>query len=418
MPTSVRAVCRRAIEGADAFRATRAAVQVNGETLRIGNRFVRADRYREIAFLALGNAAVSQALAVTGRLGERLTQGFVAGPVPAPREVPFRDIVVPDLLPGSAEGMEAARAAVELVSGLGTRDLLLLLLSPGALGCLALPPAGWDPYVYREFLAELRKAGASGEDATLAVRVLSEGGVGGGLLGSLPGGEVVPLVIERGEGGASVGGGPTIPVGDAERERLRGRLDALGMLPRWGSRLTFPPPAHPAPPVAARSERPVVVASPGDALEGAGAAAAERKWAVELGALNLEGGPAECAEAFLAAVERAVAERGGVAARRGSPGLALFAATRLGTVEGVGDRDEVELFLRTASLHLKRRNTTVLLFRTAGTPPGSSAPPGGVVDASGPVRLDGKDAAELLPTAPGVTDVGAIVVAFVRPEGP
>src|SRR5690348_8490642 len=85
----VGAVVRSALTGADAYRATRAAVRREGTILRVGNRFVPLERYDEIAFVALGNAAVSQALAVSATLGERLTQGLVAGPDPVPAEVPF-----------------------------------------------------------------------------------------------------------------------------------------------------------------------------------------------------------------------------------------------------------------------------------------------------------------------------------------
>ncbi|HKS59713.1 MAG TPA: hypothetical protein VJS68_02925, partial [Thermoplasmata archaeon] len=97
LPALSKGVCRAALDGADVYRAVRRALRVSEGTIRVGNRFVRAERYREVAFVSLGTAAVSAGLAVTRMLGERLTQGFVAGPTPAPAEIPFRDLVVPDL---------------------------------------------------------------------------------------------------------------------------------------------------------------------------------------------------------------------------------------------------------------------------------------------------------------------------------
>ena len=133
-----RKAFRGAVTSADAYRATRAAVRLEGDTLRIGNRFVPVARYREIAFIAAGNAATSQALAVVRGLGSRLTQGFVAGPEAAPPEIPFRSVRVPRGLPGTREGTEAAGLALELAGGLGAGDLLIVLLSGGAAGALAL----------------------------------------------------------------------------------------------------------------------------------------------------------------------------------------------------------------------------------------------------------------------------------------
>ncbi|HEY6238199.1 MAG TPA: hypothetical protein VIZ68_03315, partial [Thermoplasmata archaeon] len=80
---SLHRLClRAAVTGADAYRLTRAAVRRDEGTLRIGNRFVATRRYREVAFVALGRAAISQALAVNEGLGELLTQGYVACPDP------------------------------------------------------------------------------------------------------------------------------------------------------------------------------------------------------------------------------------------------------------------------------------------------------------------------------------------------
>ena len=137
-----RLAVRAAVTGADAYRLTRAAVRRDEGILRVGNRFVPLSRYREIAFVAVGRASVSQALAVVHALGDAVTQGFVIGPVPLPTEVPFRSLERPSEGAGHSAAADAGAAVRELAEGLGPNDLLLVLLSAGALGYLALPPVG------------------------------------------------------------------------------------------------------------------------------------------------------------------------------------------------------------------------------------------------------------------------------------
>ncbi|MGA7861852.1 MAG: DUF4147 domain-containing protein, partial [Thermoplasmata archaeon] len=143
---------RTAIEGADAYRAVRAGLRLHDDILRIGNRFVSVDRFREIAFVALGNAAGAMALAAQEMLGERLTQGLTAGAVPPPDVLQFQSMAVPDAWPGSSGSAAALASVLELVSDLHDQDLLLLLLSPGAFSITAGPPTGWDPGRWRDLL--------------------------------------------------------------------------------------------------------------------------------------------------------------------------------------------------------------------------------------------------------------------------
>ncbi|HEV2429810.1 MAG TPA: DUF4147 domain-containing protein, partial [Thermoplasmata archaeon] len=229
-----KAAFRGAITGADAFPATRAAVRLDGELLRLGNRFVRWPKYREIAFIAAGNAAASQALAVNESLGERLTQGLVAGPDSLPPEVPFRSVRVPRGYPGSREGEEAGRLALELAQGLSEGDLLLLLLSPGAWTSLVAPPAGLAGAEFGRWLAELARRSSNSRLALLAAAAVGDGGSDGRLSEAPRGAEVVPIVVDRGDGAAVTGGSPARRLTDGERaEALAGAeaIDLLGPLP-------------------------------------------------------------------------------------------------------------------------------------------------------------------------------------------
>ena len=112
-PVPRRAV-QAAVTAADAYRSLRAALGREDGVLRVGNRFVPDRRYRQVAFVAVGSAANSMALAALHAIGDRLTQGYVAGPEPVADEIPFRGEIVPPGLPGfpGAEGI--VRAAEEM----------------------------------------------------------------------------------------------------------------------------------------------------------------------------------------------------------------------------------------------------------------------------------------------------------------
>ena len=95
-PDPIPAVAYRgAVTAADAYHALRLALRRESGTLRVGNRFFPDGRFRELAFLAVGNAANSMALAALHAVGQRLTQGFLAGPEPVAAEIPFRGVIVP-----------------------------------------------------------------------------------------------------------------------------------------------------------------------------------------------------------------------------------------------------------------------------------------------------------------------------------
>ena len=75
-----RGAFQAAVTAADAYRSVRAALRREEGVLRVGNRFVADWRYRQVAFVAIGNAANSMALGALHAVGDRLTQGFLAGP--------------------------------------------------------------------------------------------------------------------------------------------------------------------------------------------------------------------------------------------------------------------------------------------------------------------------------------------------
>ncbi len=403
---------RAAVTGADAYRATRAALRRDGPTLRVGNRFVPLERYREVAFLALGRAAASQAMAVHAALGDAVTQGFVAGPDPLPAQVPFRSLCAATGLPGDPAALAAAEAARELAEGLGERDLLLVLLSPGALSYLAVPPAGWDAPAWNRWLAALASAGAPGSDVDAVARLLSDGPVAGGL-GRAGASEVDTLLVDRGDGPVRLGGGPTIAATAEERVAARSLLGRLGRLEALPAALRdrLAPGSEP-PALAGRVHRPVVVAAPADALREAGDALGEKRWLPRLADRLPVGGPAATADAFLARAEERLAEATADGTLAGRRGVVALAPTTFDLPEGVDERPAIAAFLARAAATLRRREMSVAAVRTSGSEPDGPAP-GGVVGRSTARPALPSSVPRPLRMRAGITDVGCLLVGVV-----
>lgn len=416
---------RAAVTAADAYHAVRVAVRRESGTLRIGNRFVPEARYREVAFLAFGNAANSMALAALHAVGDRLTQGFLAGPEPVATEVPFQGTRVAPGWPGAPEAASVAHAAKELAADLGDHDLLLVLLSPGALRALAEPPPGMAPAEFDHFLQEAFAQGATGREVALLARVLGGGAVGGRLAAAIPRADVATLVVDRGDGPGVLGGGPMRPVSAAERTEARTVLSRVGLeesLPAT-ARYALRPDAAGSP--TGRSERAVVIATPSDALRAASDAVFDKGWSSRLAFLSLPDPTETAVRRFLDRSEELyVAER--LTPESRTRGVATFAMTTLGLPEGVDEGPSLGLFLTRAQALLRRREMSVGLFRTGGDPgvaPGRAPtpfPPGAVVGQ--PTDPDAKVVpghARAVRMRAGITDVGCLALAvYPRPGGP
>lgn len=422
---------RTAIEGADAYRAVRAGLRLHDDILRIGNRFVSVDRFREIAFIALGNAGGAMALAAQEMLGERLTQGLTAGAVPPPDALQFQSVSVPDAWPGSPQSATALASVMELAGGLHTEDLLLLLLSPGALSVTAGPPTGWDPGQWRDLLQQVT-ARSGPVDAVRVARVLGTGAVGGRLGGAVKEPLVVTLVIDRGEGPEWVGGGPTIPLRPEEPAVARNLVPGTAASSSRREPTTL---------VGKNVHRPVVVTGPADAVEAAGNLLAGQGWISRMVSLHLSGSPDEVASQFVEGAE--VIRRDQVAeprrrasgaaevesgtalpsipvpstatpsARPESRGVAVFASATFNTIEGGEGAAEVRAFLQAASRQSSRRETYVGALRTAGEIAGRGGGAGSWLG-----RRVGTDpstalALETFSVRAGFTDVGTMLVGFV-----
>jgi hypothetical protein len=412
---------RAAVTAADAYRSVRLALRRESGTLRVGNRFVPDGRYREVAFLAFGNAANSMALGALHAVGDRLTQGFIAGPDPVPMELPFRGVTLEPGWGGAPEAPSVVDAAVELASGLTEQDLLLVLLSPGALRALALPPAGMTGEEFSTFLSVAHDRGAGGRDVMLLARVVGTGGVGGRLAVAATRADVATFIVDRGDGPGTVGGGPMHPVAPPERAEATAVLDRLGLrasVPAAvADRLSVG--GESVLPLPARVSRPVVVASPSDALRAAADTLFDKGWTSRLAFLEVREGPEASADRFLARTEELLVAEGLTTESR-TKGVSSFAMMTLGLPEGIDEGPALGRFLMRSEARLRRREMSVGLFRTAGAVGSAEYPAGAVVgaatDSNATVRPGRARAA---PMRRGVTDVGLLAVAlFPTPLAP
>jgi glycerate-2-kinase len=408
-------VFRSAVTGADAYRSVRFALKRENGVLRIGNRFVADARYREVAFVAAGNAANSMALATLAVLDERVTQGYLAGPEPVVDEVPFQGVELPPGWGGAERAAEVVRAAEEIAERLGESDLLILLLSPGAIRAFGTPPPGMTSAEFARFLEMAHARGASGREVGLLSRTLGSTGVGGSLLPPTVRADVETLVVERGDGAAFVGGGPTIAVRPAERAEARAVLVRLGVLDALPApaREWLSPGAAPfaLPPATAR--RPVVVSGPPDAVRAAADTTFDKGWTARLAALELREPPAAAADRFLELVDGIVRGESPGSERR-SKGLAAFAMLTLDLPEGSEEGPGMVEFLERARSGLRRREMSLGLFRTSGSIGDPAYPAGGVVGTpSDPEESTDRSAIRALLMQPGITDVGLLVAAVL-----
>jgi len=402
---------RAAVTAADAYRSVRLALRRESGTLRVGNRFVTDGRYRQVAFLAFGNAANSMALAALHAIGDRLTQGFLAVPDQVDPAIPFRGVRVPPGWGGAPAAEEAVAAATELASGLSEQDLLLVLLSSGALRSLLRPPPDMGEEEFGAFLAEAHARGATGPEVDLLARVLGDGAVAGRLASAIPSADTATFIVDRGDGPKLVGGGPMHPLGPTERgecHELLARLQLTSRLPATVRDRT----ETTRPPLPARIARPVVVASPGDALKAAADALFDKGWTSRLAFLSLRDAPTPAARRFLGrADELFVAE--GLSSDSRTKGVAAFAMATLGLPEGVEEGPSFGEFLTVAQGGLRRREMSAGLFRTAGAIGDPNYPAGAVVGAAtDPEAHVAPGRARVVAMRKGITDVGLLAVAL------
>lgn len=396
----ILSVLSEAVAGADAYGAVKQAVKLEDDQVRIGNRFLTLGKIKEVAFIAAGNAAAPMASALVDTLGDVVTQGLLIAPEDPPRDVPFQQRKVFEPFFPSEEGAAATAEALELVAGLGKSDLLVPLLSPGALGMLSSPPPSLG---FSEYLSIFKEASSSGipPAGLLAIARGLSPAMGGGLANAAHCQAIEALVIDRGEGSYAIGAGPVSPPPADNPSVARNALEQVG----WWNKL----------PASARDEvlktkstrlpsgefpRTVTIAGPAEALEAAGYEASDKKHYPTLQALSDNAPGPQVVQRLVDAIEKT---EGGQPPGR-FRGRAVFTATTFGLPEGC-ERDETVIsFLSAAKSRLKRRDVTIGVLYTAGSMYRKSKLSCGLVDATSDPATSG--------VRGGFTDVGCIAVGW------
>ena len=182
----------------------------------------------------------------TMRSGSALTQGYLAGPNAVPPEIPFRGTVVPPGRPGAAGCRRRARRCSRARPGTRADRPPHRPRYAGSGGVPRRAAPRLRPSAWQGWLADLSGSGATSAEVADVVRALGAGGGSAESPAAAAGSaEVLSLVVDRGEGGVRVGGGPTVPVAPRERVEARAVLERLGKLASLAPAARDPPRPRP-----------------------------------------------------------------------------------------------------------------------------------------------------------------------------
>ncbi|HHB90464.1 MAG TPA: glycerate kinase [Anaerolineae bacterium] len=135
-----------ALDAVEPAQAVNRAVRWEPDAFWVEGVRYGLDGFRRIVLLAFGKAATPMAQAVAHGLGHRLDHGLVItkyghGPEDAASWKPLTVVEAAHPVP-DAQGVAAARRAVEMAAALTENDLLITLISGGGSALLTLPASG------------------------------------------------------------------------------------------------------------------------------------------------------------------------------------------------------------------------------------------------------------------------------------
>jgi len=136
------AILEAALRAVDPAAAVKRALQVEGNTLRVGANSYDLAAYEHIYVVGAGKASAAMAVAVEETLGEGITSGWVN--VKDGYSAPTRTVTIHEAghpLP-DARGIQGSRQMVSLLRGTAPQDLVLCLISGGGSALMTLPVQG------------------------------------------------------------------------------------------------------------------------------------------------------------------------------------------------------------------------------------------------------------------------------------
>ncbi|MFM9906925.1 MAG: glycerate kinase [Nitrospiraceae bacterium] len=229
----LKKILSRGLDAVDAHAAVGRAFSRDGAALTIGRRRYDLNNYERVVVVGAGKATAPMAQAVEQRLGHWLHSGFIV--VKQGYGLPMKRILVAEAghpVPDRS-GQRAAAKLCTMVSALGRRDLLIVLLSGGASSLLPAPVAGVTLADKQRTTEKLLRCGATIRDINTVRKHLSR--IKGGRLAELSDATIVTLILSDvlGDDLSTIASGPTVPDPTTYR-------DAIAILKRYRIWMTVP----------------------------------------------------------------------------------------------------------------------------------------------------------------------------------
>lgn len=231
---SARGIFDAAVRAVDPAEAIRRHLVRQGTRLAIGPEEVDLGRVRRIVVVGLGKAAAPMAAAVEEILGDRITRGVVVtkyGHVQPTRTIRIHEAGHP--VPDGA-GMAGAQAVLDHVTGLGSDDLVLVLISGGGSALTPSPVTGVTLAEKQALTKALLACGADIREMNTLRKHISRI-KGGQLARSAAPARVFTLILSDivGDPLDAIASGPTVP-------DPRTYADGLAILDKYGIRQEIP----------------------------------------------------------------------------------------------------------------------------------------------------------------------------------
>ena len=215
---SIAAIQAAALAAVAPDAAVKRQFYLEGDVLRVGGRFYPLADYDRIFVVGGGKAGAPMAAAVEEVLGERITAGAVnvkhgytlaaAARKPASRiQIVEAGHPVPD-----EAGRQGAEHITQMLTGLGERDLVLVLISGGGSALLTLPSPGISLSDVQTLTGILLRCGATINEINTVRKHISQ--IKGGQLARLAyPATVVALILSDVVGNPLdvIASGPTVP---------------------------------------------------------------------------------------------------------------------------------------------------------------------------------------------------------------
>ena len=232
---SITRILAAAIAAVEPGAAVRRFVRLDGEILSVSGRVYDLRSFNRVVLLGIGKASVAMSDVMVDILGEWLSSSLVITKhVPNIPHIPLTILPgghpVPDVL-----SLKAGQKTIELVSSLGSEDLLFCLISGGGSALVTAPLEGLSLADMQALTSALLACGASVDEINTLRRHLDRV-KGGGIAELGNGATIVSLILSDVVGSPleAIASGPTAP--DPSMP-----LEALAILAKYGLEDQIPP---------------------------------------------------------------------------------------------------------------------------------------------------------------------------------